>query len=193
MLNKTTVIDWHFQLQEQLRWYWEDQARPRLDGLTDREYHWVPSADCWDVRIRSESTQDFQPGTGDWTCDFTVPEPEPPPLTTIAWRIAHLAVGVFGARAQAHFDATFPWGAPDYQQWAYAGSSAEGLQQLDATYRAWMDGVGALSDADLGRQAGPAEGPWADHSMAELVLHINREAIHHLSEIAVLRDLFRQQ
>ena len=27
--------------------------------------------------------------------------------------------------------------------------------------------------------------------MAALVLHINREAIHHLAEIALLRDLFR--
>ena len=29
--------------------------------------------------------------------------------------------------------------------------------------------------------------------MAALVLHINREAIHHGAEIAVLRDLYRWQ
>ena len=31
----------------------------------------------------------------------------------------------------------------------------------------------------------------ADHPMAELVLHLNREAIHHMSEIALLCDLWR--
>jgi hypothetical protein len=30
-----------------------------------------------------------------------------------------------------------------------------------------------------------------DHSMAELVLHINREMLHHGAEIALLRDLYR--
>jgi hypothetical protein len=29
--------------------------------------------------------------------------------------------------------------------------------------------------------------------MATLVLHINREALHHGAEIALLRDLFRRQ
>ncbi len=43
----------------------------------------------------------------------------------------------------------------------------------------------------LARPAGPAEGPYAEHSMATLVLHISREAIHHGAEIALLRDLYR--
>lgn len=43
----------------------------------------------------------------------------------------------------------------------------------------------------LGQAIGPAEGPWADHSMAELVLHINREMLHHGAEIALPRDLYR--
>ena len=37
---------------------------------------------------------------------------------------------------------------------------------------------------------GPAEGPYADLPLAALVLHINREAIHHGAEIALLRDLY---
>jgi hypothetical protein len=38
---------------------------------------------------------------------------------------------------------------------------------------------------------GPAEGPFADYPMAALVLHINREVIHHGAEVALLRDLYR--
>ena len=29
--------------------------------------------------------------------------------------------------------------------------------------------------------------------MAALVLHINREAIHHMAEVALLRDLYRDR
>jgi hypothetical protein len=33
-------------------------------------------------------------GTGrNYTVDFTFPQPEPPPVTTIAWRLAHIIVG----------------------------------------------------------------------------------------------------
>ena len=35
-------------------------------------------------------------GTGEAVIDFEFPEPEPPPVTTIAWRMGHIIVGVFG-------------------------------------------------------------------------------------------------
>jgi hypothetical protein len=38
---------------------------------------------------------------------------------------------------------------------------------------------------------GPAEGPWGNEPMAALVVHINRAALHHGGEIALLRDLYR--
>ena len=42
-------------------------------------------------------------GTGEAVIDFAMPEPSPPPITTIAWRMAHIAIGVFGMRAANHF------------------------------------------------------------------------------------------
>ena len=48
----------------------------------------------------------------------------------------------------------------------------------------------SLNEAGLGTPCGPAEGPDAEAPMAALVLHINREMIHHLAEIALLRDLY---
>jgi hypothetical protein len=42
----------------------------------------------------------------------------------------------------------------------------------------------------LERPCGPAEGPYADYPFIALVLHINREAIHHGAEIACIRDLY---
>ncbi|MQA88077.1 MAG: DinB family protein [Streptosporangiales bacterium] len=179
-------MDWNAQLIDQLKWHWRQQLRPRLDGLTDDEYLWEPVPGCWNVRRRGESTAPIAAGSGDFTIDFAVPEPEPAPVTTIAWRLGHIIVGVFGMRVAAHF------GGPnmDYQNFAYAGTAGEALAQLDKAYDAWTDGVRGLGAEGLARPCGPAEGPYADYPMAALVLHINREAIHHGAEIALLRDLY---
>ncbi len=45
-------------------------------------------------------------------------------------------------------------------------------------------------DEGIARPCGPAEGPFAEYPMAILVLHINRETLHHGAEIALLRDLY---
>jgi DinB superfamily len=180
-------IYWTSQLVEQLEWHWQGHVRPRLSGLTDHEYFWEPAPHTWSVRPRGASNAPVQAGSGDFTIDFAFPEPDPPPVTTIAWRLAHIIVGVFGARAGSHFG-----GAPmDYQGHAYAGTAADALRQLDETHDAWITGVRGLDEAALERAVGPAEGPFAERPMAELVLHINREAIHHGAEILLLRDLYR--
>jgi hypothetical protein len=122
----------------------------------------------------------------DGSIDFEFPAPEPAPVTTIAWRLAHVIVGVLAVRAHAHFD-----GPPaDYQTWSYAPDAATALRQLDDAYDSWMSGVRALTPADLDKPIGSAEGPWADKPMVDLVLHINREVIHHGAEICLLRDLY---
>ena len=127
---------------------------------------------------------DGHPGTG--AIDFAYPPPQPEPFTTIAWRLAHVIVGVFAMRSHNHFG-----GPPaDYQSWSYAADARTALTQLDEEYHRWIAGVQALTDDDLKQPCGPAEGPYAEHSMAELVLHINREVIHHGAEIACIRDLY---
>ncbi|MFI9024859.1 DinB family protein [Streptomyces sp. NPDC053560] len=99
---------------------------------------------------------------------------------------AHIIVGVFGMRVANHF------GGPktDYESFAYAGSAQGALEQLDAAYAAWRDGVRGLGEEGLARPCGPAEDEFAESPTAEPVLHINREAIHHGAEIALLRDLY---
>jgi hypothetical protein len=185
--TRTTTVDWNTELVEQLDWHWRTQLRPRLDGLTDDEYRWEPVRRAWSVRPRGTATAPMAAGRGDYTIDFAFPEPDPAPVTTIAWRIAHLVVGVFGMRAAGHFG-----GPPmDYENHEYPGNAAGALAQLDESYAAWTAGVRALGDEGLRRPCGPVEGPYAEAPMATLVLHINREAIHHGAEIALLRDLYR--
>jgi DinB superfamily len=179
-------VDWNLQLAEQLDWHWREQLRPRLDGLTDAEYRWEPVPGAWNVRPRGTGTAPIGVGAGEFTLDFALPAPVPPPVTTIAWRLGHLIVGVLGMRVAAHFG-----GPPfDYDTHRYPGDATTALAQLDAAYAAWMAGVRGLGDDGLARPCGPAEGPWAESSMAELVLHINREMLHHGAEIALLRDLY---
>lgn len=160
-------------LADQLDFHWSHQLRPRLDGLTDDEYFWQPVPDCWTVHP-------------DGGVDFVYPEPTPTPFTTIAWRLAHVIVGVLAMRSHSHFGGP----AADYESWAYATDAATALAQLDTEYQRWTAGVRAMSNDDLNRPCGPAEGPYADYPMSVLVLHINREVIHHGAEIALLRDLY---
>ena len=44
---------------------------------------------CWSVRRREDAGKAW--GTGDWVCEDAWPPPDPLPLTTIAWWLAHLA------------------------------------------------------------------------------------------------------
>jgi len=161
------------ELADQLEFHWTNHLRPRLDGLTDDEYFWRPVPDCWTVHP-------------DGSIDFEFPEPKPAPFTTIAWRLAHVIVGVLAMRNHSHFG-----GPPaDYQSWPYATDANTALRQLDEAYQTWMTGVGSLTDDDLDRPCGPAEGPYAEYPLSALILHINREMIHHGAEIACIRDLY---
>jgi hypothetical protein len=178
-------ITWNDQLVVQVDWHWTHQLRPRLEGLTDEEYFWEP-VPGWNVRPRGTGTAPVQAGSGDFTIDFAMPPPEPEPLTTIAWRLGHLVVGVLGARNAAHFGGP----AIDYFTHDYAGSAADAMDQLDGQYAAWLAGVRSLGEEGLSRPCGPSEGDFAEWPMAALVLHINRELLHHGAEVALLRDLY---
>jgi hypothetical protein len=182
-------VDWNHELLDQLAWHWQHQLRPRLAGLTDEEYYWEPVPGAWNLRPRGHGRAPIAAGSGGVVIEFQLPEPDPAPVTTIAWRLGHVIVGVFGARNAAHF------GAPEisYDSHAYAATAADALRQLDEQYATWTAGVRGLGADGLARPCGPAEGPFAEHPMAALVLHIHREAIHHGAEVALLRDLYRHR
>jgi hypothetical protein len=183
MREAGTMTDqtWNPLLRDQLAWHWTNQLRDRLDGLTDDEYFWEPAPGCWSVRPRGT-------GAGRVRRDdhrLRMPVPDPPPFTTIAWRLGQVIVGVLAVRNAAYFGR-----APtDYQSFEYAPTAAAALAQLDAEYATWLAGVEPLGETGLARPCGEAEGPHAERPLAALVLHINRELIHHLAEVCLLRDL----
>ena len=177
-------LPWGPLLADQVGWLWTAQVRPRLEGLADEEYLWEPVAGCWNVRPRGQGAA-MEMGGGPVVIDFALPEPDPPPVTTIAWRIGHLLVGIFGARNARYFG-----GPPaDYATYDYPGTAAEALRRLDEGADRWLGGVRSLDYAALRRPCG--EPGSEEEPVAALVLHVNREILHHGAELALLRDLCR--
>ncbi len=140
MDSATTEIDWNQELVDQLDWHWQHHLRPRLDGLTDEEFLWEP-VPGWSLRKRDDARSPMAAGAGDTVADFEYPEPDPAPFTTIAWRMAHMSIGVFGQRAANHFGVP---GSVEYHTTDWALDAAGGLALLDHHYGAWIGGVRSL-------------------------------------------------
>ncbi len=183
----TADLDWTALLAEQLDFHWRVHLRPRLSGLSDDELHWEPVPGCWGIRRREDAHTAMAAGAGGWVADFAWPEPEPAPVTTIAWRLGHITVGCLAMRAADHFGE----GGVAYQTTDWPATADATLARLDEAYDAWMTPVRHLTPAQLAQPVGAAEGAWADHPMAALVLHITREVLHHGAEVLLLRDLYR--
>jgi hypothetical protein len=110
--------------------------------------------------------------------------------------MAHIGREVFGKRARAFFGGSE---APDDAEmfddrhWPepLPLTADGGLALLEQGYTFWRAGIAALDDDTLLRPLGPKGGPFADDSMAALVMHLNRETMAHGAEICLLRDLYR--
>lgn len=175
-------------LVEQLEFYWDAHLWPRLQGLTDEEYYWEPVDGCWTVRPDD---------SGALVLDGPRPDPvAPPPVTTIAWRLMHVGTGCLANRTSAFFGGG---GVPDdttmfdprHLPADLPATAGEALDFLADAYRQWHDAIAGLDREALHRPLGPKGGPFAKEPMAGLILHINREVMHHGGEVCLLRDLYR--
>jgi DinB family protein len=177
------TTDYGRLLVSQLEFYWDVHLRPRLDGLTDEEYLWEPADGCWSIR---------PDGSGGFRLDREPGRPDPAPITTIAWRIFHVATGMstrtstfFGGGPEADmFD-------PGHLPPELPGTAADGLTLLDTSYADWHDAISGLDAAALDEPLGWKGSFFAKDPMAALIVHVNREVMHHGGEICLLRDLYR--
>ncbi|MFB6723842.1 DinB family protein [Kribbella sp. NPDC056345] len=178
-------VDWNAEVVDQLESHWQERLRPRLDGLTDDEYFWKPVPNCWTLSRRGESTAPISFGAGEFTMDYAQPPPQPEPVTTIAWRLAHLCVVFASTGGLGRAPVT-------ESTYTYAGTAREALRQLDAEYDDWITAVRGLGTAGLSQPQGhpPA---FAHAPLAKKMLYTNVEVIHHGAEICLLRDLYLQQ
>jgi hypothetical protein len=68
--------------------------------------------------------------------------------------------------------------------------SAGAIAFLEGAYNTWYAGVSVLTDEQMARPLGPKGGRFGGDPMAALVVHLNREIMHHGGEIGLLRDLY---
>lgn len=177
-------VDWNAEVVDQVESHWHHRLRPRLSGLTDDEYFWQPVADCWTISRRGQSSAPISFGTGEFTMDYAEPPHEREPVTTIAWRLAHLIVVFAGTNGKR-----FGGPAASWSTYSYAGTAGEALRQLDHEYKIWVDGVRGLGTAGLARPQGDPPA-FAHEPLAKKMLYVNVEVIHHGAEICLLRDLY---
>jgi DinB superfamily len=157
-----------------------DRFRTRIADIDDDEYLWEPVAGCWSVR----------PGPGGrWSADGddpSTPVPDPPPLTTIAWRLRHIGLSFVGFGDRFFGDGTLvPESLPA------AATAAEALAFLDDAYEThWRRPLDVMPAERWTRPIGSRFGPYADVSGTGLALHVLDELTHHAAEVGVLRDLY---
>ncbi|GII31179.1 DinB family protein [Planotetraspora mira] len=157
----------------------------RLDGLSDDEYFWEPVPDCWSVRQDAAGRWRIEGDGGGPTGE---PAPDPPPITTIAWRIGHI-----GATFIGFGDRLFADGKITVDDVEFASSATGARAYLDGAYRDWRAGIGGIDEQRWWSPIGPAFGLYAKDSTVDLALHVFDEIVHHGAEVGVLRDLYRRR
>jgi hypothetical protein len=156
-----------------------------LAGVDEAEFFWEPVPGCWTVHRRGERRAASADGAGEWVIDYEVPDPQPAPLTTIAWRTVHIAAVnylywdyAFGP-ATMSFDLDIP------------GSAARAVPWLRASQRPVTEVLAEISDADLDTPRRTNWGEmWPCHRIFTTLI---TEQTHHGAEISLLRDLYRNR
>ena len=149
-----------------------------LAGLTADEFIWSPGENTWHL---TPSAQE-----GRWTIPYSWIPPQPAPFTTIAWRMAHMAVNkvlvldhAFGARKARLADLDLP---PDLDGM---------IAYLHACHQPFRAQVERLTDDDLPtlRYSEWGEQRATERIIASAILH----DVEHGAQIATVRELFRHR
>jgi hypothetical protein len=152
-----------------------DMLRERLDGLTDAEFAWEPAPGAWTVHTNQR---------GMWIADYEEPDPIPAPITTIGWRVVHVA----DCKLMYH---EYAFG-PGRQQWPELEAphtATDALRALDQRQSTLMNAVRGLADEDLDvdRMTNWGE-PWPTWRILWTMVHHD---LWHGGEIGAVRDLYR--
>jgi hypothetical protein len=160
------------------------------DGpLSDEEYLWEPAPGAWSIRRRGEAASPRPFGPGEWQLDGAIGDPDPTPVTTIAWRLGHLHSCFAGDWEWTFGERRRP---PD-QLVDFSPSAGVALKRLWATLDRWREGVAAVTLEQLDT-VGFDQYPWSsapEEPFITVIAEANLELIHHMAEIALLRDLHR--
>ncbi|MEU6199567.1 DinB family protein [Streptomyces sp. NPDC047061] len=137
-------------------------------------------ADDWSVSV--ERVEQILGRTGP-------PEPDRTAVTTIAWRLGHLHSQFAGG-----WEWTFGERRRDPRQMVdFTPSAALALDRFWADVDCWRDSVAGVTDEQLDT-VGFSQYPYGsdpDDPFVDVLWGTNLEFIHHMAEIALLRDLWQ--
>ncbi len=162
-----------------LRRAWRASANrleQRCVGLSDHELLWEPVPDSWNLE-----PDPAHPGGWSYPYDFAPPEPHP--VTTIGWRLVHLAGDNW-----VYTEHAFGPGRRNFPDLSVHGTAAEVLADWRASrapVESWLDGA---TDTDLVELRPSHLG--APLPAGEVISILLDEQTHHGAEIALLRDLY---
>ncbi len=172
ILSRRTVLLLLAELDEA----WQSLLR-RLEGLVDDEFFWEPVSGCWTVR------QDLEDR---WIVDYADPAPDPPPFTTIAWRMVHVA-----ACKVMYFEYAFGPGKLTWDKLEIPYTAASAVIWLEAGQARLRSALEGLTDADL-EEMRPTN--WGDQWPTwRIFWTMASHDLHHGAEVGCLRDLFARR
>lgn len=185
--------------------------RPREQATTERAYgpgEWVidlgapdiPNSEHAQVAREIAEGQSLTEVAGNWgVSEARVEEvlahtgplgPDVSPFTTIAWRLAHL---------QGNFAGSWDWTFGERREPKllvdFSPSASVAVEGLWTSLDRWREGIAGVSEEQLDT-VGLSQYPYgsdAEEPFITVVWGNNLELIHHLAEICLLRDLWRNR
>ena len=150
-------------------------VRGRIEGLTDEEFFWEPAPGCWSIHVDAH---------GRWVSDYAEPDPVPAPLTTIGWRLVHIAQCKLMYHEYAFGPAELTWWDIEVPH-----TSVAAIAMLDRGQALLDQDLEGLHPSDLTRPVATNWGEmWPVWKIFWAMVHHD---LHHGGEIGALRDLYR--
>jgi hypothetical protein len=151
----------------------------RLEGLTDEEYRWEPIAGCWNVRPDAKSPSG-------WTVDYPDVPPDPPPVTSIAWRLLHVSDG-----NTIYWEHAFGPQVRNFWDLAPHGDADGAIDYLVESQRPVTETLRLFDDVALDEMRPTHFGvEWPARRVLAVLID---EQVHHGAEVGLLRDLYRHR
>jgi hypothetical protein len=152
-----------------------EPLRDRVEGLSEEEFFWEPVPGCWTLRLMPNER---------WDVDYSIPDPDPAPLTTIAWRLLHVATCKVMYHEYAFGPGRLTWDTIEYPHTVPTAMTllARGQQLL-------MDDLAGLTDEGLDLEVMTN---WGERWPAwRIFWTMIGHDVGHGGEIGCLRDLYR--
>jgi hypothetical protein len=152
-----------------------DNLQRLLAGISDQEFFWEPVPNCWRI---------YQAEHGTWMYDYQIPQPQPSPLTTIGWRLVHIA-----SCKIMYYEYAFGPGKLTFPELVIPHTAADAVRWLEHGHTLLTTALAQCTDSTLEQ---PARTNWGELLPTWRIFWIMiSHDIQHGAEIGCLRDLYR--